>query len=201
MRSVGRLAGVALCAMAFNACSGASSPTAPSATSGLAGGGPTVRVGQDGRFQVQQRDWTDSERGLALNLATSNAGLIQISGAADDRADLSEVKFFAFQLWHEFRQGQSELQEMGGSQLPSLISASADDQATIRTVSALGGSAFDRAFMSAVVEMLQTHIALISQAGGTARQPALDGAPARSSARAAKFLSWARELARRVGAA
>lgn len=186
MRRLASAAAVMVVTAGLAACGGGS-PVSPS---GLAGSGSRFSLGDSAGSTL-----SDSDTSWATWAAQLNAAMVALGGLAGQNGDTQEVKFFGAQLAQSHRTATDQLMQATGDTVRT--SSLGDAQATYDRLYRLSGSAFDRAFVPAIIQLHQTAIARLRSQGASSdrlQQYSRELLPDLQA-----HLAMARELAGRVG--
>lgn len=165
MKSVALIASTTLIAMTMVACSGGETPTSPSqATRSFAPVSGNFPV--NGGFIGTSAVLSDAENDVLES--NSNYNLIQVAVLAEQHGDRGEVKMFGRQLGQDFTDAQDQLGDIAGIGVVRAGLFDVVDQATYSSLSAMSGSEFDRAFVTAIIVELTSTRERVRELGTTA---------------------------------
>jgi hypothetical protein len=182
-----------LVAVGAAACGNMTSPISPTALSS-----PTTAAGSTGigggasRTAALAEGWSAQEIAVASSISSSNEALLRMAAIEHQNGDLAAVKAFAFQVVQDLTAAQNQLQEKGGGSLPS-PSLNDRDARAVRELEGLTGGGLDRAFVSAVLQVLTS--GSLSSHGVPPGPSTLATDVEESKARAARYYFMVRDLA------
>jgi hypothetical protein len=193
------IAGVTLTAVTLASCG--DTPTAPSTLTSSATG-PTIQFSHEDNDNGSSGNGVGGAALVDANFLSFAAGVhrmfVALGILAELRGDLFPVKAFGLELIDEGRTALSHLGETAGVG-QRIVLTSAHQQLHDR-LEALAGSAFDRAFVEAIMRELQTAIREYGQQNGSLSSSSLRSHASERVSNMSTILARARDLAGRVGA-